>query len=230
MRIFLKAWLLALLAACGTDVKIDNHAASKAKAVPVVREMLEIFHAQNDRLQFIGCEFDYNGRRFTLGMSVEQIATILGPYDYFNRGYYVWKNAGVVLASTKTREEAGDAILDVGEVNFNLLVDKRDLEKYKHLLENNQNYVLFNGVPVDKDTTIRSFFDLSEYEYSDAKISSHSYQFDESCQNSSAIISYYFDASGGWNYEGEGHLRYKTTVNRNNSNTISRIAFQFSKD
>lgn len=229
MKMFLNVAFIVLLSACGTDVEVDNNLESKARDVPAMREMLETFHSQRNRLKFTGCLFDYNDQSFGLGMSVEQVVNVLGPYDYFNRGYYVWRNAGLILASTKAREEGNDVTLDVGEVIFNVEVDKRDLELYKHLLEKNQNYVLFNGVPVDNQTTIRSFFELSLYEYNDAKINSHSYRFDENCKNSSASISYYLDAPGGWNYEGEGHLRYKTTVNKNNSNTISRIAFQFSK-
>jgi len=230
MRDFLNITLFLLLAACSAEEKAEKSEISRAKDMPKVGEILEGFHAQENRLQISVCEFNYNDSSFRLGVSVDEMVDVLGPYDYFNRGYYVWKNVGVVFASTQTREERASAVLDIVEVNFSIQVDERDAEKYRHLLERNKNYILFNGVPINHQTTVQEFFEYSMYDYDDFKVSDYSYQYMEKCPGTYTTLSSYFESRGGWNYGGGGHLRYKTTINRENENTVSRIGFQASSE
>ena len=203
----------------------ESGRSSKAVDSPEVQSLMETFTSQNHRIELTDCGVSYNNQRVKLGKdTISDVVEVLGPYDFYNGGFYVWEEAGISFANFTSRKEDLGARIDTAKIYFEAKVDERDREQLKHMLVLNKDYILFNGVPINHSTSVKDFFERSTYEFGDFEISSHSYKISTTCEEQGVVIDYFFDAIGGWNYGGGGHLRYKTDIDKNNQNLITRIS------
>lgn len=218
--------VMLVLGAC-TDESVPEAKLLSSRVVesPEVQSILDEFSAQKHRLEFVDCGVVYNGQRINIGEdTVSDVVKILGPYDFFNSGFYVWEGIGISFASFTNREEDVASRVDTAKMYFDAQVDERDKEMFRYMSVLNKNIVLFNGVPIDHETSINDFFSRSTYDYGDFRIGDYYYRISTTCAERGVVLNYFFDAIGGWNYGGGGHLRYKTDVDKNNTNLITRIA------
>lgn len=214
------------ICACNAPEQDISEPASMAKNTSEVKKMIDVFDKQEHRIELNDCELLYNDKAFELGMSVRQLIGVFGPYDYFNRGYYVWEKAGVTFVEKIAEKENLEDKLGILKIFLHTDVDFSKFPNLKHESSINENIFLINGIPLDNKTTVQDLIDRSQYDYQDFQISSRSYEMTTECIRTGIKLDYYFAASGGWNYGGGGHLQYKTNINRNNDNVITRVSLQ----
>jgi len=190
-------------------------------------KMIEKFNSQVNQLELNGCEFTYNGKRFSLGMSVRELNGVLGEYDYFNRGYYVWEDLGVVLVDKITETENLDDRMNILKVYLHSNPDPRDLDDLRHELSTKKDIFLFDGIPLDDESSIQDLIDRSIYNYDDFGVSDRGYNIVKDCDASNQKVRYFFSVEGGWDYGGGGHLRYKTGINKDNDNVIRYMGVEY---
>lgn len=221
--------LLSALMLFGCEQKEDRTKLSETEALPTpkVIQMVEKFNRQANRLELNGCEFLYNGKLFLLGMSVRELNGVLGKYDYFNRGYYVWEELGVVLVDRIKERENPEDRMSTLKLYLHSALDPRDQEDLRHELAIKKDIFLFNGIPLNNESSIQDLIDRSIYEYADFSISDRGYSILEACGDSGRKIRYFFSVEGGWIYGGGGHLRYKTDVNKENENLIKYVGVEY---
>jgi len=220
-----------LISAC--DDKLHNieraaaaKSSSKVKDTPEVRNMLAAFAKQAHRIEFNGCNMRYNGKPFELGMTIKELVDIFGPYDLFNRGFYVWKAAGIVFAEKSRKERienpSGYLYIYMNDIRGGPSEDPR----LKHTLYKKYDYILFEGIPMSKNSTVKSFFNISKFELGDFFISNNAYDILYPC-NTNLNIKYSFGSKGTWIYKGGGHLQLKSHPNKNNSNKFESLFIKF---
>ena len=219
----------AMLILFGCDLKGHDVKSSEVKALstPEVARMVEKFKRQESQLEMNGCEFLSNGKQFFLGMNVRELIGVLGEYDYFNRGYYVWEDHGVVLVDKITEKENLDERMSILKVYLHSDLDPRDLEDLRHELATKKDVFLFDGIPLDSASSIQSLIERSVYEYDDFGISDRGYSIVKECGDPARKVRYFFSSEGGWNYGGGGHLKFKTEINRKNENLIRYVAVEY---
>jgi len=213
--------VILLLSACSeTEPPTSVERKNKMKDNPQTRTMLAAFKQQKHRLEFNGCEMLYNGIPFRLGMTVKELKGIFGPYDFFSKGHYIWKEAGIVFGDKiKDKEDKNKAIRGVYIYMSSLARKRKDMAK--HTRFHKQDYFLLEGMPVDKNMQFRDFIKNSYFELSDFSISDYSYSREVNCGNTAKKLKYGMAVKGGWNYkEAGGHIRLKSTPNKDNINTI----------
>ena len=218
--------LFTLLSACSEAEQQKQPQAlkpmSKVKDTPETRAMLAAFQKQKHRLEFNGCEMRYNGKPFHFGMTVKEIKAILGPYDFFSRGRYVWKEAGIVFTGPPKIKENNNRPLKFITVNMEES-DENNKESDEFRRYPKKDYFLLNGVPVNNKLQFRNFIKNSYFELSDFSIDSYGYSWPVICDERPKKLEYSLFVRGGWIYTGGGHIRFKSKPNSDNINTIKML-------
>jgi hypothetical protein len=94
-------------------------------------------------------------------MTIKELIDLFVPYDLFNRGYYVWKDEGIVFV-TEDSEEKKDNRVDYIYLYLNdFKKDDGESEARKHKLFKKEDLFLFEGVPANKDTIIKGLLERS---------------------------------------------------------------------
>jgi len=243
IRLLLVAGILALVA-CGdntlaaltethsdqansTEDAAATKSSSKAKDTPEVRNMLAAFAKQAHRIEFNGCEMLYNGKPFELGMTIKELVDIFGPYDLFNRGFYVWKAAGIVFV-VESNDENVNHITNYIYVYFNAFGnDYRNDKKLKHMLYRKKDYLLWEGVPIDKNMKVKDFFAYSKFDIDSFSVSDSAYELTYHCDTLRRSKVYRIRTEGNWIYKGTGHLQLKSHVNPDNESYIELMFVDF---
>lgn len=63
-------------------------------------------------------------------------------------------------------------------------------------------------------------------DFEDFFVTNHDYRITHHCSKIDKNMLYMFEADGIWNREGGGHLTYKTTIDKNNTNPIKNITLE----
>lgn len=212
MRKLLLLALVFLLCSCDAPEQASEKVESKAKATPEVQKMVEAFRAQPHRIELNGCEMLYNGKPFRLGMNVKESVEIFGAYDFFNRGYYVWKAPGIV--AVRDIDVAEDVATEVKYFYIHMDDDRikahaNDIEMMRHVAVTKSDYFLIQGIPLAKNTPFSEFISRSAYSLDDFYIDNYSYELSFRCKGKKEELIYYIDAKGGWICKGTEHLMMK---------------------
>ncbi len=229
--------LAFFLHACdaSTNTKTGDILDSKAKATPEVQAMVEAFRAQAHRIELNGCEMLYNGKPFRLGMTVRELVDILGAYDFFNRGYYVWKVLGIVAVrdvdiAEDVNTEITGFVIYMDDDRIKAYVEDGDIERMKHVVATKEDYFLVQGVPLAKGTPFNDFVARSTYTLNDFYVDNYSYELPFRCKGKKEELIYYIDAKGGWIYKGSGHLMMKSHPDPENTSKILSIEIFYSDE
>ena len=227
MKNIIKLLVFALIcSSCNTN---SQNSINKAAVNDQVTQKLAEYKQQEHRLAFSGCKFSYNEQFFNLGMTIEEVVTILGPYDYHHLWSYVWGDIGIVC-STNTKNETLTDVLEYINVYMNTQVD--DEEFFKHELNHKKDYFLINGVPLRYDMAFSSFVAHSTYKLGeDIVADNHNYYIYQKCPDNNQLIKYRIDVTGGiWNRSGGGHLTFRGSLNENNDSPIEYIGIGYDTD
>lgn len=235
MRKLLLLVLVLLQCSCNAPEQASEKVESKAKATPEVQKMVEAFRAQAHRVELNGCEMLYNVKPFRPGMKVKELVEIFGAYDFFNRGYYVWKAPGIVavrdidVAEDINTEIAG-FIIHMNDDRIKTYVEDGEIERMKHVTAIKEDYFLVQGVPLTKNTRFNEFIGRATYSLNDFYIDNYSYELHFRCKGKKEELIYYIDAKGGWVYKGTGHLMMKSHPDAENTNNILSVEIFYSND
>jgi len=222
IRVLLTAMCFLLIMGCNeSDQRYNTVLESKANSNPSVDAMLAEFRAQAHRIELNGCQLLYNDKPLHLGMSIRELQSVFGPYDFFNRGYYVWKGAGIAFLHNIGDPEDVDSVPTSFDFYLNLPVDITEDELMKHTSIGKRDYLLLQGAPVDAKMTVADFFNYSTFTLDDFAISTMTYEKDYQCTDKT--LRYLIMARGGWLYKGTGHLQMKSHPNPNNTNKIRSL-------
>jgi len=205
-----------LLASCKGNSQTSE---SKAKSNPQTTKMLTAFNTQKHRLEFNGCQMQYNNKPFHLGMTLGEFTDVLGDYNYFYSGAIIYEKLGLVLGIGKQQllpTSKPSAIY----IYMNTQVSEENKELLKHELNIKKDYFSVEGMPVDKNMRVMDFFENSEFGLDDFRITNYGYELDYGCD--SKKMRYHFEANGVWLRKGGGHLTFKDRPNDKNE-------FQFKK-
>lgn len=220
--------IILLIIACNGTSKTKEIVSNKAKNTPEVQKMLSAFNKQKHRLEFNACEMLYNNKPFKLGMTIKELVSVFGVYDFSNNNYhstyFSWKDIGIVVSMNEV------IISDTAPITFiyiymNInpdLEETTDLKK--HTLNLKTDYFLIEGMPVNKDMMFKDFIDNSNYDLNDFAISDRNYKNTLLCEKTNINTVYTLNLPGGWNYNGAGHLRFKDKPNTNNTHVIEYIS------
>ena len=204
-----------------TEDAAATKSSSKAKDTLEVRNMLAAFAKQAHRIEFNGCEMYYNGKPFELGMTIKELVDIFGPYDLFNRGFYVWKAAGIVFVV-----ESNDENIDHKTEYIYLYTSPLSEADYAPALDHRmfikKDIFLLEGVPLSKGFSIKDVIDTSIFSLDNFLISNNSYRLRYSCGNG-IDTDYYLYSKGIWTYKGIGHLQLKSHPNKSNNHNVREI-------
>lgn len=210
----------SFLLACNGKAQTNKNTSNKAKDTPEVNKMLEAYHKQKHRLAFNGCEMSYNEKPFKLGMSVKEIKKIFGDYETTDLGAIIYRNQGVVFA-TSEKNISLSSVIDIVYIYMNTTVSEDYKEKLKHKLNHKKDYFLIEGMPVDKNTQVMDFITNSEFDLNDFGVSNDGYELDYDCNEKK--IGYRLEADGLWLRKGTGHLTYKDKPNPKNENPFEML-------
>lgn len=204
--------VIVLLSSCtGTSQSNTN----MAKDTPEVNAMLEAFNKQQHRIELNGCEMLYNGKPFQLGMSIEELILILGnpqtTEKAFNgNNFHTWFDGILSIREGNTHKK-----LDYISINF---LDGESKVK---------TYILFQGVPISKESLMADFIYNSVYEFSNFSKGNHSYE--KTFSNCKKPIEYYISSKVPWVYKGGGHLMTKSHIDYDNTYPIEAIVIKLKK-
>lgn len=184
----------------------------KAKDSPEVRERLEAFNAQEHRLEFTGCELRYNGKAFFFGDSLEEVEAVLGDYDGKYGLSYVWKNIRLQISLANNIK---------GVESFSIYFSGQD----KYAFPINSDYVLFDGIPMDKDMVFKDLIDSSNYEFKDFEITNISYLLSRPfCKSPFSNLEISFYSSPPFDSKGGGHILLKGKFLPDNTKSVDVIS------
>lgn len=206
----------------------DNSAeTSKVKNTQETNELIAKFELQEHRIELNGCEMLYNKTSFSLGMKITELIEIFGAYDFFNRGHYVWKKAGIVFLTEERNE-------DKEHESYGIYIYMNDFANddheepliRKHKLHKKQDFFLIEGIPLNKNTTIKQFVDHSKLSLNDFGIGDYSYDRVHSCSKGKDIH-YTMTTTNNWVYDGGGRIQLKSHINQNNNSLIEDIFISY---
>jgi len=234
-----------LISAC--DDKLHNieraaaaKSSSKVKDTPEVRNMLAAFAKQAHRIELNGCEMLYNGKPFELGMTLERIQKVFGKQDFISNKLYTWKDIGVaffvdneneknskiaksmsVFFSTKMREDYDR----YKNYDGYLIENKERHQRRPYLLYTKQDFILIEGVPINKERAFGDFISASSFRLDDFYIDNRYYKIVYSCGDAYRQ-QYSLYTPGVWEYKGYGHLQMKSHPNQDNRNAVVKISIK----
>lgn len=211
---------VCLLIACNGKAQTNKNNASKAKNIPEVNKMLGAYHKQKHRLAFNGCEMTYNEKPFKLGMTIEELINVLGKYDVFFKGFYLWEDSGITVVTESESKDESNSIIYI-YMYMNTKVNKEFLNDLKYMLNHKEDYFLLEGMPIDKNMRVIDFINNSEFSLNDFGVSNYGYELDYSCEGKK--IGYRLKADGLWLRKGTGHLTYKDKPNPKNENLFEML-------
>lgn len=229
MKVILCLWFVFALAACSEQEPPESSSAyvytSKAKDSPKVQAMLSGFYGQEHRIELKGCEFEYNGTPFKLGMKISELNQVLGHYDFFYRRHYVWESLGIaVLVDKADYEENVNSDSLIFAIYMEVLSDdEKKNERLKHLSFPKMDYFLLEGMPLNREVQFRDVIAGSLFKLDDFLVSNDGYEIDYLCEDSKETLNYTIYVDGGWIYSGSGHINLKSHHNQNNINTIETV-------
>lgn len=221
--------LLIVVAACKPTEGSSENEKPWVKTSAEVEVRVKRYDQQEFHFGLSGCYLMFDGKPFELGGTVNSLKSLIGPYDYFNLGFYVWEKYGVMLYNDNkiapiNRRENMNEPLTALKVYLNTQVDERDKEDLKHLLSTQKEWFMIQGVPFKADMSFNKFIESSRFSYDDFSVDDHGYKYTQPCTTPDVSWLYSFSVQGGWLYSGGGHLQYKTEINRNNSNLVESIS------
>ena len=76
-------------------MKSQKSTFSKAKNTTEVNALIEKFNQQEHRLEINDCELVYNGKKFSLENTIEELESIIGKPDVKDQYGAMWANAHV---------------------------------------------------------------------------------------------------------------------------------------
>ena len=89
--------LLIVVAGCKPTAGSSENEKPWGKTSAEVEVRVKQYDQQEFRFGLSGCYLMFDGKPFELGGTVNSLKSLIGPYDYFNLGFYVWENYGVML-------------------------------------------------------------------------------------------------------------------------------------
>jgi len=199
-----------LLVSCGEGTAEGVLTSSKVKDTPEVREMLSEFAQQEHRFEFKGCDLLYNGSKFNLKTSIDELEGIVGNYNMSDTAYgkktiYYWLNE---LVNVYEYDESKE--LSSFTVYFSSIEPSE-----KPLV------VLIEGVPITNRLKMHEFIENSNYSFSDFSIDDDGYRLDFSeCSNA---LSYYFFSDVKYSYIGDGHARLRDKPILTETNVVESV-------
>ncbi len=208
MKIYILILTALLLSACNGNTQVIK---SKAKDTPEVRAMLEAFNKQEHRIEINECELRYNGNTFFLGSTLEDLKKIFGEPDY-NVGYaYGWKKIKIEVLKEKETDSIDNIYVYI-------------YEGYKDIIKPNNDYLLVNSMPLNREMVFADFINNSTYEFDDFLITKHSYDMIKNSCNNKDKIKYSFDSSVPYDYSGGGHLQVRGDFRPDLTHPVERIS------
>ena len=204
---------VSLLGACIDDKYEKKYYNTNTQMTPEMRTKLSFFYKQEHRIEFNGCELIYNDITFKIGDDSSEIKGELGSpstevRSNNNRVYY-WISDAIGI-----REN-----LESNTINLFLIDFKSDYFK------GNEFYVLVEGIPLDKEMTMRQFVDSSHYEFDQFEFGNYSYE--KTFQNCERPLVYSFYSNVRFNYIGEGHARLKGEPDLSDTSTIESLEVSY---
>lgn len=215
IRVATNALTLALVTTPLSACDLSDTYSHQEKTTTETQKALSTFHQQKHRFEFNGCTNQYNGKKFKLGMTVQDLITVLGTpskektINTKSNNLYYWLDDVVKVYEDKSSKKINVISIDLRKISDN----NRDM------------YFLIEGIPLNKNMTMGQFVDFSNYDFHDFYVGRSSYKLiHEECKKP---ISYYFSSNVSFDYIGDGHARIKGDPNFENTSPVDALEISF---
>lgn len=188
--------LLLLIACSGKSQNLKDMVINTEK----VKTMQDAFKKQDHRIEINNCEIIYNNdKSFFLDTTLEELKTLFGEPDYNELRGYAWSDEGIIITKNKDNNKVKTIYIYVSQ-------------SFKEVLQPNDRFFLFNGIPFNRKMNFADLIDNSLYEFDDFAIGKHSYDLvEDACGNDPFKIRFSFSSPVPYDYSGGGHLQIRGT-------------------